>query len=115
MSDRKKVGFAVVGLGAIAQGAVLPAFRHARRARLVALVSRDARQAERLARKFRAVAAYGAEEFGACLENPEVDAIYLATPPSEHLQPALPAARAGKHRLCEKTRAISSGQSVQMV
>jgi hypothetical protein len=32
MSDRKKVGFAVVGLGAIAQGAVLPAFRHVKRA-----------------------------------------------------------------------------------
>src|SRR6516225_4316028 len=34
-----KVGFAVVGLGAIAQGSVLPAFRHTKQAKLVALVS----------------------------------------------------------------------------
>ena len=32
MKNRKKIGFAVVGLGAIAQGAVLPAFRHSKRA-----------------------------------------------------------------------------------
>jgi len=115
MKTGKKVGFAVVGLGAIAQGAVLPAFRHAKRARLVALVSRDARQAEKLARKFRAQAAYGAEEFGVCLENPEVDAVYLATPQSEHLRATIVAARAGKHVLCEKPLAISSEQSAEMV
>jgi predicted dehydrogenase len=115
MSDRKKVGFAVVGLGAIAQGAVLPAFRHAKRARLVALVSRDGRQAEKLARKFGATAAYGTEEFGACLENPVVDAVYLATPQSEHFSVTIAAARAGKHVLCEKPLAISSEQSAEMV
>ncbi|HXC48450.1 MAG TPA: Gfo/Idh/MocA family oxidoreductase [Candidatus Sulfotelmatobacter sp.] len=115
MKDKKKVGFAVVGLGAIAQGAVLPAFRHAKRAKLVALVSRDGRRAEKLARKFGAKAAYGAEEFGACLENPAVDAVYLATPQSEHFRATIAAARAGKHVLCEKPLAISSEQSAEMV
>ena len=115
MKDKKKIGFAVVGLGAIAQGAVLPAFRHAKRAGLVALVGRDGGKAEKLARKFGAVAAYCAEEFGACLENPEVDAVYLATPQSEHLSATVAAARAGKHVLCEKPLAISSEQSAEMV
>jgi predicted dehydrogenase len=115
MKTGKTVGFAVVGLGAIARGAVLPAFRHAKRARLVALVSRDVRQAEKLARKFRAQAAYGAEDFRACLENPAVDAVYLATPQSEHWSATIAAARAGKHVLCEKPLAISSEQSAEMV
>jgi predicted dehydrogenase len=115
MTVGKKVGFAVVGLGAIAQGAMLPAFRHAKRARLVALVSRDKRKAGRLARKFAAEVAYSAEEFGACLENPEVDAIYLATPQGEHLSATIAAARAGKHVLCEKPLAVSSEQSAEMV
>ena len=37
----KKVGFAVVGLGKIAQGSVLPAFANSKSAKLVALVGRD--------------------------------------------------------------------------
>ncbi len=82
MKAEQKVGFAVVGLGAIAQTSVLPAFRHAKRAKLVALVSRDKRKAEKLARKFKASAAYASDEFTACLANPEVNAVYLATPQS---------------------------------
>jgi predicted dehydrogenase len=115
MKTGKKVGFAVVGLGAIAQGAVLPAFRHAKWAKLVALVGREKGKAEKLARKFKAQTAYGAEEFGACLENPEVDAVYLATPQSEHLSGTIAAALAGKHVLCEKPLALNSEQSSEMV
>ena len=115
MKTGKKVGFAVVGLGAIAQGAVLPAFTHAKRAQLVALVGRDKGKAEKLARKYKAQAAYGVEELGACLENPLVDAVYLATPQSEHFSATIAAARAGKHVLCEKPLAISSEQSAEMM
>jgi predicted dehydrogenase len=115
MKSEKKVGFAVVGLGAIAQGAVLPAFRHAKKAKLVGLVSRDKRQALKLARKYKAQAAYGADEFAACLENPAVDAVYLATPQSEHLTATIAAARAGKHVLCEKPLAVNAEQSAKMV
>jgi glucose-fructose oxidoreductase len=115
VKDKKKVGFAVVGLGAIAQSAVLPAFRHAKQAKLVALVSRDKGRAEKLARKYKAQAAYGAEEFGACLENPAVEAVYLATPQSEHLKATVAAARAGKHVLCEKPLAVNPEQSAEMV
>ena len=115
MRPGNKVGFAVVGLGAIAQGAVLPAFRHAKRAKLVALVGRDKGKAEKLARKYKAEEGYGVEELGACLENPAVDAVYLATPQSEHWSGTIAAARAGKHVLCEKPLAISSEQSAEMV
>jgi predicted dehydrogenase len=110
-----KIGFAVVGLGAIAQSSVLPAFRHAKRSKLVALVSRDKRKAEKLARKFKTRGAYSAEEFDACLENPEVAAVYLATPQGEHLSATIAAARAGKHVLCEKPLAVTSAQSAEMV
>jgi len=115
MKRGSKVGFAVVGLGAIAQGSVLPAFRHAKQAKLVALVSRDKRKAEELRRKFKAKSCYAAEEFGKCLANPEVEAVYLATPPSEHLSATLAAARAGKHVLCEKPLALNAAQSAEMI
>ena len=115
MKDKKKVGFAVVGLGAIAQSAVLPAFRHARQAKLVALVSRDKRRAEKLVRMYKAQAAYGTEEFDVCLKNPAVEAVYLATPQSEHWSATIAAARAGKHVLSEKPLALNSEQSAEMV
>ena len=115
MKKEMKVGFAIVGLGAIAQMAVLPAFRNAKRAKLVALVSRDKRKAKKLARKFKATAAYSADEFDTCLKNPDVAAVYLATPPSEHLSATIAAAKAGKHVLSEKPLALNSAQSAQMV
>ena len=115
MKTGSKVGFAVVGLGVIAQTSVLPAFRHAKRAKLVALVSRNKRKAEKLGKEFKAKACYGADEFASCLANPEVEAVYLATPQSEHLSATLAAAREGKHVLSEKPLAINSAQSAEMV
>jgi predicted dehydrogenase len=115
MKTSQKVGFAVVGLGAIARCSVLPAFRHAKRAKLIALVSRDKRNAQKLGWKYKVRACYGAEEFEACLANPEVSAIYLATPQSEHLSATIAAARAGKHVLSEKPLALNSAQSAEMV
>ena len=111
----KKIGYAVVGLGLIARNAVLPAFRHCRKARLVALVSRDKDKAARLRAKHKAAYAYGANEYDACLENPEVSAVYIATPPGEHEELAVRAAAAGKHVLCEKPLAASVRQSANMV
>src|SRR5258708_4696738 len=115
MSDRKKVGFAVVGLGAIGQGAVLPAFRHVKRAKLVALVGRDKGKAVKLARKYKAQEVYGAEEFGDCLQNPAVDGVYLATPQSEHLSATIAAARAEKHGLREKPLAVAAEEAAGVV
>jgi len=81
----------------------------------VALVSRDKRKAERLARKFKARAFYAVEEYAACLANPEISAVYIATPPGEHMELTLQAAQAGKHVLCEKPLAASAQQSARMV
>ncbi len=115
MRGRKKIGFAVVGLGAIARGAVLPAFARAKNAKLIAVVSRDRGEAAAVARKFRAPAYYTAEEFPKCLANPEISAIYIATPPGAHASYAEQAAAAGKHVLSEKPLAANVEQAVQMV
>lgn len=115
MKRSSKVGFAVVGLGNIAQTAVLPAFHHSRRARLVALVSGDEKKATRLARQFGAGSAYSYEEYAACLTNPDVSAVYIATPQGQHEPFALQAAAAGKHVLCEKPLAANVEQASRMI
>jgi predicted dehydrogenase len=115
MRVAKRIGFAVVGLGAIAQGSILPCFARSKKAALVGLVGRDKKQARRLARKFKATAFYGADEYAACLANPNVSAVYVATPPGEHAELTIQAADAGKHVLCEKPLAARVDQSAQMV
>ena len=115
MRGEKKVGFAVIGLGAIARMAVLPAFRRARHARLVALVSGDRRKAAAWAKNFRAESAYSTDEMKECLSHPLVEAVYIATPPGTHLDFTVKAAQAGKHVLCEKPLGANAQQSAQMV
>lgn len=115
MAASKRVGYAVVGLGGIAQNAVLPAFRHSKRAALAALVSGDRDKARRLARKFGARQVYTYDEYEACLRNPAVDAVYLASPNGLHFAQTLAAAAAGKHVLCEKPMANSVEECRRMV
>ena len=115
MRIANRVGFAVVGLGAIAQSSVLPCFARSKKAALAGLVGRDKKQAGRLARKYKVHAFYGANEYSACLANPEIAAVYVATPPGEHAKLAIQAADAGKHVLCEKPLAARVEQSAQMV
>jgi predicted dehydrogenase len=115
MGVAKKVGFAVVGLGTIAQGFVLPSFAKSKYAKLVAVVSRDKDKAARVARKFKASAYYSNDEYVACLANPEVAAVFVATPNGLHESFTVQAAQAGKHVLCEKPLAATADQAARMV
>ena len=117
-NGRGKVGYAVVGLGYIAQIAVLPAFAHAKRnSRLVALVSGDPRKPQALAKRYgvRESNIHGYEDYAECLANPEVDAVYIALPNHMHRDYAVAAARAGKHILCEKPLAVTSAEAEEMI
>lgn len=115
MAAAKQIGFAVVGLGSIAQSSVLPAFSNCKKAKLVAMVGREKKQAAVLAKKYKGSRVYGSGEFADCLANPAVDAIYIATPQATHLDLTTQAANAGKHVLCEKPLALTVKQAKQMV
>jgi predicted dehydrogenase len=115
MAAFKPVGFAVIGLGGFAQGAILPGFRHSKKAKLVALVSGDKPKAKRLATKFHAGAFYTYEELPACFSNPQVEAVYIATNNGSHAHYAVQAANAGEHVLCEKPMANSVEECRQML
>jgi predicted dehydrogenase len=115
MATFKPVGYAVIGLGGFAQNAVLPGFAHARKSKLVALVSGNRAKAKRLAAKFGAPAYYTYEELPACLNHPQVEAVYVVTNNGSHAQFAVQAAQAGKHVLCEKPMANSVEECRQML
>src|ERR1700745_1478214 len=112
-SAKTKVRYAVVGLGHIAQVAVLPAFRTARQSELVALVSGDGEKLEKLGKKYKLAHLYPYEESSRALSN--VDAVYISLPNHLHREYAVRAAAAGVHVLCEKPMAPSSQVCVAMI
>jgi len=114
MSPAKPVRYAVVGLGHIAQVAVLPAFAHARRnSKLVAVVSDDRTKRRELTKRYRLEHAFPYDRFEDCLN--EVDAVYIALPNSMHAEYTVRAARAGVHVLCEKPMAVTVRECQQMI
>ena len=115
MAMARRVGYAVVGLGNLARNAVLPAFAHCKKAKLVAVVSRDPKKAADLRKKFKAEASYEFSHYDTCLANPEISAVYIVTPPGQHEEFTTRAAAARKHVLCEKPLAATAGQSARMV
>ena len=104
-TSKDKVRYAVVGLGHIAQVAVLPAFMNAANSELFALVSSDSDKLQKLGKKYAIQHLYSYEEYSRALSN--VDAVYLAVPNHLHREYAVRAAAAGVHVLCEKPMAPS--------
>ena len=76
---RRQIRYAVVGLGHIAQVAVLPAFAHARaNSQLIALVSDDAQKRKTLGRRYQVDHLFSYREYDECLRSGIVDAVYIA-------------------------------------
>jgi predicted dehydrogenase len=115
LSDMPKtIRYAVVGLGHIAQVAVLPAFAHAKRnSVLTAVVSDDPTKRRKIGRKYGLKQTYSYAEYERCLEA--VDAVYIALPNSMHAEYTIRAAKAGVHVLCEKPLAVTVSECRQMI
>ena len=110
----KRIRYAVVGMGHIAQVAVLPAFAHAKRnSELAALVSDDTTKRYELGRKYQVAQTYTYDEYDQCLQ--QVDAVYIALPNSMHAEYTIRAAKAGVHVLCEKPMAVTASECQKMV
>ena len=113
-AKRKVIRYAVVGLGHIAQVAVLPAFAHARRnSKLVAIVSDDRTKRREIAKRYKLDQTFTYEQFDDCLRV--VDAVYIALPNSMHAEYTIRAARAGVHVLCEKPMAVTVDECRLMI
>ncbi|PYI82946.1 MAG: gfo/Idh/MocA family oxidoreductase [Verrucomicrobia bacterium] len=102
----KKIRYAVVGLGHIAQTAVLPAFEHAENSELAALVTGNPEKDRELSERY-GVKAYTYDDLEDALDAEQVDAVYIATPNILHREHTERTARAGAHVLCEKPMATT--------
>ena len=103
MSD---VRLAVVGAGAIAQLAHLPAISRAKGVRLVALCDNDRAKARSLADRFDIPDVF--TDIEELLDSDELDAVVVATPNHLHEPHVLAALAAKLHVLCERPLALTS-------
>lgn len=110
---RGVVRWAVVGVGQIAQIAVLPAFPNASNAELVALVSGDDDKRDALSRRY-GVRVVGYDDYDALCASGDVDAVYVALPNHLHCEYTERAARHGVHVLCEKPMAVTEEECERM-
>jgi glucose-fructose oxidoreductase len=115
MAQSEPVRFAVVGLGHIAQVAVLPAFAHAENCRLVGLVTDDGAKGRTVAQKYDVEHVVEYPAYDDFLASGEVDAVYIALPNSLHCEFTVRAARAGVHVLCEKPMAVTEDECHRMI
>ena len=110
LSSDRKIRYAIVGLGDIAQEAMMPGVKHTGNSEITALVTGDQEKARALGDMYDVHDLYAYEQFDQLLASGKIDAIYLATPNWRHAEFAIPALKAGVHVLVEKPLEISTEQ-----
>ena len=103
----KKVNFGVIGAGGIARRKTIPGMLKAKNCRLVAVM--DPVGIDGIAAEFKVPRAYTTEQ--EMLADPEVEAVYIASPVNLHARQIKMAAAAGKHVLCEKPLTLNLKQA----
>ena len=114
-SDGRKVRYAVVGAGWIAQEDFMPGVEHTGNSVMAALVTGDPEKAKELAKKYDIAHVTGYDGYDALLRSGNIDAIYLATPNAQHREPVVKALEAGIHVLCEKPMAPTEEDCQAMI
>ena len=105
---KKKIRYAIVGLGDISQASMMPGVAHTGNSEITALVTDDAEKARKLGKMYGVEATYRYDQFDELLASGLIDAIYLGTPNWRHAEFAIPALKAGIHVLSEKPLEIST-------
>jgi predicted dehydrogenase len=110
---QKEIRYAVVGLGHLAQVAVLPAFARTRNSELAALITGDPAKQKQLSRKYKIKTVGTYEQYEECLRD--VDAVYIVLPNHLHKEFTVRALNAGVHVLCEKPLAVTEEECKVMI
>ena len=111
MNEHAAVAWGIIGPGTIARrfAAALP---KSATGRLAAIATRNPDKPG-LAEGFPGARILDGYE--AMLDDPDVEAVYIATPHRYHAEWAIRAAEAGKHVLCEKPLAVSAAEAEAII
>ncbi|MGK0500385.1 MAG: putative dehydrogenase [Oceanicoccus sp.] len=112
MIKTKTVRWGIVGAGRIAEQFSRD-MSYTANAKLCAIASRRQQDAENFAQKHAIEKSYGS--YDDLFKDPDIDAIYIATPHTCHLQQSKDALAAGKAVLCEKPLTINSQECKELL
>ncbi|HEX8916679.1 MAG TPA: Gfo/Idh/MocA family oxidoreductase [Humisphaera sp.] len=113
MEKLDTVRWGIIGCGDVTEVKSGPALQKATGSSLVAVMRRDAAKAADYARRHNVPRSYG--DADQLINDPDVNAVYVATPPGSHCEYAVRAAAAGKPVYVEKPMARTHAECVRMI
>lgn len=102
----KNLNWGIIGCGDVTEVKSGPAFKKVPHSNVVAVMRRDAAKAADYAQRHQIPTWY--TDADALINDPEVNAVYVATPPDSHADYAIRAMRAGKPVYVEKPMALNT-------
>jgi 1,5-anhydro-D-fructose reductase (1,5-anhydro-D-mannitol-forming) len=109
----KQIRWGIIGCGNVTEVKSGPGFQKAENSALVAVMRRDRDKAADYAERHAVPKFY--DQAADLTNDPEVDAVYVATPPSSHLPLGLLVAAARKPCLMEKPMAMNHGECLRLI
>jgi predicted dehydrogenase len=109
----RTIGWGMIGCGDVTEVKSGPGFQKANHSRLVAVMRRNGALAQDYAHRHGVPRWY--DDAAALIRDPEIDAVYVATPPSSHREYTLLSARVGKPVYVEKPMALNFGECQEMI
>lgn len=113
----RKLGVALVGLGNYSTFQLGPALRRTRLCRLAGVVTGTPEKGVRWRREYGLPegSVYSYETMHRIADNPDIDVIYVVTPPGLHAEHTIRAAATGRHVICEKPMARTVAECDAMI
>ncbi len=109
----KKIRWGIIGCGNVTEKKSGPAFQKAQNSELIAVMRRNAELAKDYAKRHNVPKWYSDAE--SLINDPDVDAVYIATPPSSHKKYTIAVAGAGKPVYVEKPMALNYLECQEMI
>ena len=109
----KEVNWGIIGCGNVTELKSGPAFNKVAHSRIVAVMRRNAALAEDYAKRHGVPKWYS--DANQLINDPEVNAVYIATPPDTHASYAITAMKAGKPVYVEKPMARDHQECHEMI
>jgi predicted dehydrogenase len=101
-----KINWGIIGCGDVTEVKSGPAFNKVKDSALIAVMRRDATKAADYARRHNVPKWYA--DAGQLINDPDINAIYIATPPSSHEEYTMAALQAGKPVYVEKPMSVDA-------
>lgn len=109
----KTITWGIIGCGDVAEVKSEPAFQKCENSNLLAVMRRDGAKAKDFAQRHNVPLFF--DEADAIINHEEINAVYIATPPSTHLKYALDVLNANKDVYLEKPMTLNADEARQLV